>query len=885
MRWAFLLLPLLLAFLHPLGVVGTPSDTGPPIVSGPLLTPPNPEVYAAMPFVLSPPEGPLFVTPAQSTEKVLAIFVDFQDVAGSQTPEDVGEIIFSQAPGTPSIHNFYGENSYGRTTVVGNTTNQWYRSSRAMNYYGADDTGVDDANVPIYCLVVEAVRAADPDVDFREYDTDSSGEVDHLIVVHAGNGQEGSLISTLIWSHHWAIIDPRSCPGESSASLQVDGVQVREYLMAAETSPLGVFVHEFGHDFDLPDLYDTTGQTAGIGEWGVMGTGSWNGEGSIPAQFTAWSKAQLGWLELTVVADALVPASIPALATAPVAFKLPVKESFRGEEYFIVENRQPTGFDVGLPGSGLLIWHVDETFRDNNNPNRRLLDLEEADDGLGLGSADNPTQSSDPWRNNPLGFTAETVPNSADNTGARTGWKVSGISPSGPVMQANLSIGVAVDVLVLDITRPSFVPLSQNVSLGVTVVNRGLTNVTDGTLVLDIFLDDYNLTARVWTDQRALPFLTVGATLLLPFTFTPTQTGTYLIEAFASVEGDELPENNIRIVHLVAGQELFLEDVKLGNSGWNTSTPAGSTHQWEVVTDGGIYGSAHSPSWSWRFGDFGSAGQVVDGFYHLESPEIDLQNEVPRLLYYQRYQLGTGAAEPVNATRESDIATVAVSFNGGVDWIELARFEGSQTEWARVYVDLARYATGAQSMRIRFNSTAGIMPEEGGWWIDDIVVLKVPMAPMPLLRPLESQKTVVPGSTVSFLFILVNVGDLLANFTLQVEGLPVDWDAFIGRNETSAIPVSAFEERLGVDEQRSLNLIVRSHPLAARGVLHQGVLRALIVDEEGEARFVFALQVPLGFGLDLGGQTFVVVLIIGGVMLALAMVLTRLRRRRTYPPY
>ncbi len=887
MRRALLLLPLLFAVLHPLGVAGTVSDPEPVLVSGPLLTPPNPAVYATPPFVLQVGPQPVSIRPAEATEEVIAVLVDFPDQAATRSPGAIGDLLFDATPGASSLHAFYRENSYNATQVVGATTGQWHRMGQTMAYYGEDGDGIDDANGPVYCLVVDAVLAADAEVDFSQYDTDRNGEVDHLIIVHAGDGQETNASPNLIWSHHWAIIDARQC-GHPSMSVVLDGVQIREYLLAAEGSPLGVFVHEFGHDFGLPDLYDVTGLTLGIGVWGTMGTGSWNGvpRGSIPAHFTAWSKAHLGWLAFSVVNDALTPASIPALATSAVAYKLPIKDTSRGEEYFIVENRQRLGFDQGLPGSGLLIWHVDETVSSNVNPNRRLVDLEEADDGRGTFFADNPTQPGDAWAADALGFTPDTVPGSGDNDGARTGWKVTDISASQGVMQANISVGVAVDAAVLDVARPSFVPLNQSVPVNVRVTNRGLTTISNGSLSFEVFYEEYNGSARVTEESRALLPLDEGETRTIAFAFTPTLRGTYLVEAAVQVTGDEFPENNIRIVHLVAGEHLLLEDVEGDTSAWTLSNDLGSPHRWDVVEDGEGFGTAHGPTRSWRFGYFGTFGApMAYPFYHLTSPEILLAGEVPRLLFYQRYQLATASEESGGDPPESDRAAVAVSFEGGA-WIEVVSFTGIDLDWAPVYVDLAPFAQGAARMQVRFTATAGAMPEEGGWWIDDVVILQVPLAPVPLLKPLESPKEVIPGGTVSLLFLVVNVGDVPGTVTFLVQGLPVDWEALLGRNETSAIAVTAYADRLGPDQQRALNLMVRAPLLAERGVLHQGILVALM-DEGNEADFVFSLQVPLGLGFDLSGGNFLVALIIGGVMLALAMVLTglRRRRRRTYPPY
>lgn len=69
--------------------------------------------------------------------------------------------------------------------------------------------------------------------------------------------------------------------------LQFDGVKVDTYACSSELNGLnkldgiGTFCHEFSHCLDLPDLYDTsyTGWF-GLGEFDLMDSGSYNGDGN-----------------------------------------------------------------------------------------------------------------------------------------------------------------------------------------------------------------------------------------------------------------------------------------------------------------------------------------------------------------------------------------------------------------------------------------------------------------------------------------------------------------------------------------------------------------------------------------------------------------------------
>lgn len=169
-------------------------------------------------------------------------------------------------------------------------------------------------------------------------------------------------------------------------------------------SNFGVLCHEFGHLLGLPELYAPGKPHEGIGVWGLMGQGTWLGRGDHPPHLDAWSKAQLGWIDVETVERSRRGVRVPAVTTAPRAVKIPAVPG-EPREYYLLENRQRRGADAKLPGEGILVWHVDErrwAFRTaQSDPNRKLLHLVEAD---GRGDLDrghraggNRGDAGDPW--------------------------------------------------------------------------------------------------------------------------------------------------------------------------------------------------------------------------------------------------------------------------------------------------------------------------------------------------------------------------------------------------------------------------------------------------------------------------------------------------------
>jgi len=162
-----------------------------------------------------------------------------------------------------------------------------------MAYYGANGASIDDLNGPIQFMAREAVEKLDAaGFDFSQFDLNNDKIVDHLMVIHAGAGEEESASVNDIWSH---------CSGLPDGFVSADSVKVLGYTTEPETGKVGVFAHEFGHDLGLPDLYDTNDGSPGAGGWSLMASGAWNGSipGTSPAHLSAWEKALLGWVRFT----------------------------------------------------------------------------------------------------------------------------------------------------------------------------------------------------------------------------------------------------------------------------------------------------------------------------------------------------------------------------------------------------------------------------------------------------------------------------------------------------------------------------------------------------------------------------------------------------------
>ncbi len=405
-------------------------------------------------------------------EYVLALKIDFADMPGSR--EGTAFDTYLYASEGVSLKTYYRENSYGQMDVqpgpmgrvipAGNT---WIRAEKPMAYYGEGTRIVERYRE----LVREACEAVDSIVDFSQYDRDNDGVVDHVLLIHAGNNQAASGVTDDIWS-----ILTNGINGV------YDGVRVDTAAVVAEEPDLehphlGIYFHEFFHDFGAPDVYGFSFTDARDHKWGLMGAfGPYQGPDGLgirPSHISGYLKwdfdarpenGRLGWIQpIQITRNQKI--DIPSFALAPGThklFKIDIQSSaqaFHGEatEFFLIENRNKTSgatFDTYLPESGLLIWHIDETevyplgsfdasqqiwLEDPTDPEHLGISQQDGDAFIDLQAiTDGAAYSADDGQ---TAFTPGTLPNSNANDDTVTGISITNIGPEGLTIPILVSFG------------------------------------------------------------------------------------------------------------------------------------------------------------------------------------------------------------------------------------------------------------------------------------------------------------------------------------------------------------------------------------------------------------------------------------------------------------
>ena len=390
-------------------------------------------------FISNAIEGPSGVFPPAGNRRALLLLIDFPDQVATYSNNNFDNL--ANQPGynvngnSGSFRDYYKDMSYNNL-IVDTDVRGWYRASNNKATYG-NANGTAAARP----LIREAVDAAEADgVDFSQYDGDNDGRVDVVMVIHSGRGAEESGNGADIWSHRWAL--------NSSQQVVYDGVRIFDYIIQPEKygttniTNIGVLCHEFGHALGLPDLYDTDGSSSGVGKWCCMAAGTWNNSGKTPAQMSIWCKEKLGWISPGILdgSGSISNMKHTDIEATGYRYNTPISN-----EYFLLENRQKTGWDQYIPGEGLLVYHIDENQSTNANENQPLVLLEQADGDQDLQNKSNNGDTGDPFPGSTsnTGFSATSNPNSNNYGGGVSGVNIYAVNSNADLINFNYGSMVA----------------------------------------------------------------------------------------------------------------------------------------------------------------------------------------------------------------------------------------------------------------------------------------------------------------------------------------------------------------------------------------------------------------------------------------------------------
>lgn len=304
-----------------------------------------------------------------SNFKGLVLLVEFSDRKFTMSdPQSFYKRLVNEKNLTDNTHQYYP------VDVMGSVKDYFYDNSMGVFEPNFDVVGpiqinqkCTDGGQGKQTAILAAVQAADPVVDFSQYDLNNDGKIDLVYFIFAGYGSyvQGNN-ENYLWPHaseYWSY----SRFDNKRFSRYACSVEIQD-LEAYATYPghpwldgIGTMCHEFGHVLGLADHYDTdyetNGQSQHPGEWDVMAGGADHNYGLSPAGYNAFERHQLGFgtpQPLTVAGNY----QLEAFNTSNQSFLV---TSAKANEDFYLENRQKQGWDTYLPGHGLLIWRADSS--------------------------------------------------------------------------------------------------------------------------------------------------------------------------------------------------------------------------------------------------------------------------------------------------------------------------------------------------------------------------------------------------------------------------------------------------------------------------------------------------------------------------------------------
>jgi len=329
-------------------------------------TKPAPTPLPIDPSTLDPKLG--LHTNAVGDKKYVVILVDFPDVERQYPVEQVTQRLLE------FVSNYYYEASYHKLNFTGTATKR-YMLPNPVGYYKISSANLEVDPKKVISLVTDAINAADADIEFS----------DDLYVV----------ISLGATPAEYGMVGYSAVPGMLGFATDTpittkSGEVVSKVVVFCENAHLGTYIHDTLHSLGdvvegrrmTPCLYDHDLQAKYLdpSELGkvVVNMGYWDPLSSHfpynrelpPTGLSSWTKLRLGWIDPDKIA-LVQPGETITIKLDPLvsddATTLVIKIPLGGNQYYLIENRQPIESDANLPSSGILILLADDAVLECRN--------------------------------------------------------------------------------------------------------------------------------------------------------------------------------------------------------------------------------------------------------------------------------------------------------------------------------------------------------------------------------------------------------------------------------------------------------------------------------------------------------------------------------------
>jgi M6 family metalloprotease-like protein len=349
-----------------------------------------------------------------------------------------------------AVSNYFLAASKGKLIVSGDVypldKTSAYQLEHPMGYYNPN-TNEQENNQQLAQLFIDAITLAaqDENIIFSTYDL--------VTIFHAGVGNDINLgfdetpqdIPSLYISKDFL----KKNVGDTFSGIVVDsgntiidhGIILPETESQAgfELALTGIFAANIGSYLGMYDLFSPSTKLPGIGRFGLMDSGLFNLFGLAPSLPSAFSRELMGWDTPVLLDKPQNQIPLYRLNNQGNSGSSLLKIMINSDEYYLLEYRGdrdvnidslyivladgretlPTylevlktyfedrivvsdstqvllsldDYDWGLPGAGILIWHIDQSIINekrefnavNDDRNNRAIDLEEADGSQDIG--------------------------------------------------------------------------------------------------------------------------------------------------------------------------------------------------------------------------------------------------------------------------------------------------------------------------------------------------------------------------------------------------------------------------------------------------------------------------------------------------------------------